>query len=657
MKKLLASLMVVTLALTACSTTGGSKNDGGSSNSNFKTDSLTYSRDFDLQRLDYVVSDKNSDAEFTGNLINTLLENDRLGKLSPSLAKEWSSNDEKTVWTFKLREGVKWYTNTGEEYPKEVLAEDFVTSLRHSAEFKSNMSWILQGLIKGYAEYCDSKLTDADWAKVGIKTPDKYTVIYELEKPAPYFDTMASYLIFAPIQKDFLESKGEGCKLGSPDPKKCDFGTSTVDSILYCGPYLLAKHQAKSEIEMVKNDNYWDKDNVFMKTIKVVYSDGSDQYEQVRGYEAGIYPQVSLMATWKDFDVYLEKYKKYAYLSDPNASAFGTIFNMNRKSFKHTNYAQDETLRKNTREAVLNENFRKAYRAAFDAVAWLGSNAPEVVAKNQIRNINNFPDAGTGKNGTYFELVEKAYEELTGKHVKLKDGQYPWLNKEEALKYIEAAKKDGIVFPIHLDIPVANQRKDLINKANSIAQSVKENTDGQILVEPVLMDRDTLTNVAFQLATPEDADYDISTFSGWGPDYADPKSFCDIFSCKTGTYLKNMGLGEADKDQEIKEKLGMVEYTKMIEEADKITGDMNARYEAYAKADAFLIEKAFFLPNSQQTRGLVASKAVPYSRVYSPYGISSVSWKGYKLQQTPVTAEEHMKAYEEWEKARSESAK
>lgn len=653
MKKLVASLMVVAMMLTACAT--GNQKDG--SNSNFNTEAITMSEDFELQKLDYVVSDKTSDLRFAGNCVNTLLENDRIGKLVPSLAKEWSSNNDKTVWTFKLREGVKWYTNTAEEYPKEVTSEDFVTALRHAADFKSNTAWLLNDLLKNYKEYSNSKLTDEDWNKVGIKTPDKYTVVYELTKPAPYFATMTTYLLFAPVQKDFLESRGEGCKLGNPDPKKCDFGTANNDSILYCGPYILTKHQAKSEIELVKNDNYWDKENVHIASMKTIYVDGSDQYEAIRGFEAGIYPGAGLIAAWKDYDVYLEKYKKYAFLSDPNATTFGTLFNMNRKKFEHTNYAKDETLRKNTRAAVLNENFRKAYRAAFDAVAWLGSNAPEVVAKAQIRNINNFPDAGTSKNGTYFELVEKAYADLTGEHVKLDDGQYPWLNKEKALAYIEAAKKDGIVFPIHLDIPVADSRKDLVNKANSIAQSVKENTNGQIVVEPVLMDRDSLSKVAYQLSTAEDADYDISTFSGWNPDFADPKSFCDIFDAETGPYMKNMGLGEKDKDKDIKEKIGLTEYTKLIRAADAINTDLDARYEAYAKADAFLIDKGFFLPNSQQTRGMGVSRFIPYQRVYSPYGISSVSYKGAKLQATPVTAEARMKAYEAWEKERSEAAK
>ena len=29
--------------------------------------------------------------------------------LSPGLATEWTPNDDGTVWTFKLREGVKWH--------------------------------------------------------------------------------------------------------------------------------------------------------------------------------------------------------------------------------------------------------------------------------------------------------------------------------------------------------------------------------------------------------------------------------------------------------------------------------------------------------------------------------------------------------------------
>lgn len=671
MKRLAALLLALVLVLSACGGQGAKTTDkgkdqqkageeGSKKDPNAKQTAkkeVTIPKDFSVENLDYVVSDKQPDHEHTVNFVDGLLENDPTGKLVPSLASEWSSNDDKTEWTFKIKEGIKWVTNTGEEWPEEVTADDFVTGVRHGADFEAPTSWLLDGTIKGYTEYLSSDKSDKAWEAVGVKATDPQTLVFTLAKPAPYFDSMTTYSLLAPINKTFLESKGEGCKLGSPNTNKCDFGKISPDSILYNGAYLLEQIVAKSEISWIKNEQYWDKDKVQVEKFKWVYDDGSDPYSTINGFEKGIYQQAALLASWGDYDKYFEKYKDNAYIQLPNSSTFGTIINYNRQSFDHTGYAKDKDLRKNTREAVLNENFRKALRAATDIVASLGSNAPKEVAEAQVRNINNFPEAGTTKNGSYFELVQKAHTEMTGKEVDLSDGQYPWLNKEEALKYVEAAKKDGIKFPIHLDIMTISTRKDLVNKANSLAQSVKENTDGNIIIHPVLRDKDTVQKIAFQLTDPKTADYDISTFSGWGPDFADPKSFADIYSYKNGSYLKNMGLGQDEADKEIKEKIGMVEYTKMIEEADKIVDDMEKRYEAYAKADAFLIDKAFFLPNSQQTRGQVVSKFEPFQRPFANYGDSADKMKGLVIREDMIKKADFDKAYEAWEKARSEAAK
>ena len=43
------------------------------------------------------------------------------------------------------------------------------------------------------------------------------------------------------------------------------------------------------------------------------------------------------------------------------------------------------------------------------------------------------------------------------------------------------------------------------------------------------------------------------------------------------------------------EAVGLFDYQKLLEAADAITDDLNARYAAYAKADAWLIENAFAL--------------------------------------------------------------
>lgn len=681
--KVLALLLALVLVLAACGGQSGKTDkpkdgekqeeskdkgkDGEKDQSAMKTakDTLTISKDFNVENLDYVVSDKKPDHEHTTNFVDNLLENDPTGKLIPSLASEWKANDDKTVWTFKIKEGVKWVTNTGEEWPEMVTADDFVTGLRHGADFKANSSWLLKGVIKGYSEYFDGDKSDASWDKVGVKAKDPQTLEFTLETPTPYFDSMTTYSVMSPVNKTFLESKGAGCKLGSPDKKTCDFGKVTPDSILYNGAYLLEEITAKSKISWVKNESYWDADKVQLKNITWIYADGKDQYETMRGFEQGTYEQAALLASWADYDKYLNKYKDNAFIQTPNAYTFGIIMNVNRQAYEHTAH-KDDASKENTKMALQNENFRKALRASMDAVAWLGSNAPQEVAKAQIRNINNFPEAGTTKNGTYFQLVQKAYKEATGEDVNLEDGQYPWLSKEKATEYIAAAEKEGIKFPVYLDLITIETRKDLVNKANSMSESIKANSDGKIIVNVVLRSKDVVQKVAFQMNDPKQSDYDISTFSGWGPDYADPKTFAETYSAKHGPYLKNMGLAGVEKnkkgeevilDKEIKEKIGMLEYTKMIEEADKITKDREARYEAYAKADAFLIQKAFFIPNSQQTRGQVVSRFEPFVRPFAPYGDSSSKWKGAIIRKDIITKAEYEEKLAKWTKAREEVAK
>lgn len=333
---------------------------------------------------------------------------------------------------------------------------------------------------------------------------------------------------------------------------------------------------------------------------------------------------------------------------------FGVVFNYNRQVFNETNYATDEALKENTINAIRNENFRKALRAAYDIVAYLSIGAPEELATQSVRNINNFPEAGTQSDGTlYHEAVNLAYNEATGENRDLSDGVDAFLSKEEALAYIEAAKEEGIQFPVHLDMLVNETSDTQTKRANSFKKSVEDNTDGQIIIELVLRDTDTVNNIAYYNNDPAAADYDISTYTGWGPDYADPKTFVDIYSPITGYYMTSMGLGTVDldgnvEDLEIKEAIGLMEYEKLYRAADAIVDDLDARYQAFALADAYLIERAFYIPTSQQTRSQVVSKYVPFSRPYAPYGMSEYKYKGLRLQEDMVTAEQYEEAYQKW---------
>lgn len=636
----LSALMVAALA--------GCGGDTTSSVSNYAN---VYTSD--VQNLDYVTSQYAVDHEVNANLVDGLLENSTTGEFVGALAESWESNEDATVWTFHLREGVKWVTSEGVEYG-EVTAQDFVTGLQHAADFESGTAWLVEGVIQNFKEYEDGLVT---FDEVGVKALDDYTLEYTLAASTPYFHTMTTYAILYPINATFLESQGEGCKLGEPDRNTCSFGSVDPASILYNGGYLLTALDSKSHIQFTKNENYWDAEHVYVETVDWYYDDGSDPYSVINGFEQGTYTQATLSASWEDFEDYKTEYEQYYYPTLPNSACFGTNFNYNRQVYNYTAHETEED-RANTQNAIRNANFRLAYMAAFDRVAYLAVTTPEDVAVQMLRNMNQYPEVVTAPDGTsYTQLVNDAYYELTGEQIDLSDGQDPFLSKEKALEYIEAAKAEGVQFPVTLDMMViGDNAQAYIDRANSMKQSVEENTDGQIIINVELLPMDTVQDICYRNQDPARADYDINTFSGWSPDYADPKSFVDIYSTSTGAYMHTLGLAlDSDNDpasQEAKAEVGLDEYERLYREADAITDDMQARYEAFAKADAYMVANAIMVPQQMDARGYVVSRVVPFTRSYSQTGISEYKYKFMRVQEDVVTREQYDAAYEEWLAAR-----
>ena len=670
---LLALLMIVTL--TACGkkdeapVTGGEEPTGEEATfdvnavdvSSLKlanTKEYVYSDSREVASMDYLVTALASDHQYNVNFVDGLVICDSYGAYQPAVAESWTANEDATVWTFKLKKGVKWVTAAGDEYG-EVTAEDFVTGLRHAAEFQSGTAYVVSS-VEGFSDYMSAgDYSDEAWAKVGVKAVDDYTVEYTLNAPTPYFYTQVEYSVFYPVNKTFLESKGDGCKLGTPDTNSCTFGQATPDSILYNGAYILSSFDVKSQTVMVKNPAYYAADEVYLEKVTVIYDEGSDPYEMIRSFEQNVYAYAGLSTQWGDevFNEMMAKYDGYVNPTLSNYYAFGIVFNYNRVTYENTAHADDAD-KENTKAAIRNENFRLAMKSAFDAQAYLEVSAPTEIAKATLRNINGVPNLVSTSDGTlYGTLVEDAYEEITGTRVSLADGQWPWLSKENALAYIEAAKADGITFPVHVDMLVIETSDRLTKQGLSFKQSIEENTDGQIIVDLIMRDQDTVQNIAYYSESWDEADYDISTFTGWGPDYVDPKSFVEIYSPVDGYYMHSCGLTDKGAtqsddfgaDDELKTQLGFYEYEDLYRAADAITDDLDARYKAFAKADAYLLAHGLYIPTSMQTRSARVSHIVPFSAPYSS-GVSQYKYRGVQLQEDVVTTEQYQAAMAAWEK-------
>ena len=482
------------------------------------------------------------------------------------------------------------------------------------------------------------------------------TMVHRYAKSSNGWVNEATYPILYPINQTFLESKG--CPVGEAKSDTCEFGTTSPDSILYSGPFILTANDSKSKIAYAKNESYWDKDNVFLNTITYIYDDGSDKYSGINGFKNGQYSAAGLDASWADYANYVEEYADYITMTESNAYSFGIQWNFNRVNYNLT--AKTTQAEKDVaQDAIHNTNVRLAVQAAFDTKSYMAVNMEEETALANLRNLNGVPNLVSTSDGTpYVTLVEEAYKELTGLDVDLGDGHAAFYNPDKAMDYINAAKEDGIEFPVRFDLLcISDGGQGYIDRANSLKASVEEATEGNIIIDIVLEPGDVVTDVAFNMTDPAtQADYDFNTQAGWGPDYLDPSTFTDVFSVsRNGAFMPNIGMltegktsAEVAKINEIAEQIGLTEYDRLNDEARAIVDDLDARYEAFAKVDAYLLANGLYLPVSMQTRGLKVTKVVPFTKPYALGGTGQYKLKFMKVQNDMVTKAQWEEAQAAW---------
>ena len=189
---------------------------------------------------------------------------------------------------------------------------------------------------------------------------------------------------------------------------------------------------------------------------------------------------------------------------------------------------------------------------------------------------------------------------------------------------------------------------------NSIEKSLGTNN---VVIAVNITDEDTYLNATYYAGSGEDSDFDISTASGWGPDYVDPKSYLDIYDPVNGDMLSSTGLNPVSNATPTMiantKAVGLDAYQALIDTADKQTTDVNARYALYAKADAWLIANAFTIPINADGGTPTVSKVVPFTAPYSWAGIASYKFKYMQVSDKIVTVADRDAAFAAWTKKRA----
>lgn len=631
MKKILALLLVLTMILTACSggtTAPDPADDPGQSEE--PTGDVTeggkyaeeqvykYTYAEEITTLNYLINTTWVDMSVAANLVDTLAQYDKYGVLQPALAESWEASEDGLEWTFHLRKGVKWVDFEGNEVA-ETTANDFVSSAKYilTKSNESESANILYSVIKNAEAYFNEEITDFE--QVGVKAVDEYTLVYTLKEPVPYFESMLTYVCFFPVNGPFLEEMGD------------QFGTAN-SAMLYNGAYILKEFEPQMQRILVKNNSYWDKDNIFVTELNYKYNKeamalGGELFKRGEVSHAIIPPA--------NLDEWMNNPELKGQLSPDRLGTYTYFYTFN---FKPTFDAEYEP--ENWEIAVNNVNFRKSIMSAFNRVAAMTTEDPY---NPEYRIINTItPPNFASQNGLDYTATGDLAE-LGGKDI---------FNESEAKllkeKAIEELTKAGAKFPVKILMPYNTNSSYWAQEAQVVKQQL-ETVLGTDYIQITLLPH---APTGFLDGTRRAGNYSFMKVN-WGPDYADPQTYTDPFK-RDGNY--NFPEYTTEVNSEGKNIYEV--YEAMINEAKAELVDLPKRYEIFANAEAYLIENAFVVPYCVSAGdGYVATTISPFERPYAPFGIATMTWKGAKLFAEPFGMEEFSKYQEDWQAERDAALK
>lgn len=542
-------------------------------------DSYDYINTADPQTWDVLATYLQADAEPIMQTYDGLMMYDAKNNQVPALAESVEVNDDMTVFTFKIRQGVKWVDSQGRELG-EVTADDWLAGMQHMLDAQGGLEWLVDGLLVGASEYMNGETTD--FAEVGVKALDDYTLEYTLTESTPYFLTMLGYSIFAPLNRAYFLSQGGAFGLdefaAAKDSSSYTYGTGP-DTIAYNGPFVITSFTEKNTIVFSANESYYAPERLGVHTLTWKYNDGTDTTKSYNDMKAGDVSGAGLNTSTIEMAKADELFDEYAYTTETEATSFVAWLNVNRKAFANYNdatlgvSAQTDEQKELAHAALLNVHFRHAVHYSIDRATANAQRVGEDLKYNNLINAYVPGDFvklehdvtvdinGTATSfpaGTYYGEIRQAQLEADGSHIKAFDsetglgiGYDGWYNPEVAAAEmaiaVEELKAQGYEIsaenPVHLDLANYYGAESFKNEGQAYKQSIESALGGLVIVDIVPYDTaQDWYDATYYPNTGAEMNYDIGTNGGWGPDYGDPKSYLDTILPGSNGMCKSFGL-------------------------------------------------------------------------------------------------------------------
>lgn len=167
------------------------------------------------------------------------------------VAESWDINEDKTVYTFKLRQDAKW--SNGDP----VTANDFYYAYMWQLDPTNAAvgAYFIYENVKGAQDFYDGK---ADASQLGIKVIDDYTLEIEWNRPITDGLFYVSLPTYFPVNQKAFEQIG------------ADQYAMDADKIVTNGPYKITEWVHNDHITLEKNADHFNADNINIPKARLV---------------------------------------------------------------------------------------------------------------------------------------------------------------------------------------------------------------------------------------------------------------------------------------------------------------------------------------------------------------------------------------------------
>jgi oligopeptide transport system substrate-binding protein len=489
MKKLLLVVVTLLAVVTLAACGGNNKNDDVVFNWNIGADPRT---------LDPGLNGASDGGDVINNTFEGLVR-EKNGEVLPGMAESWNVSADGLTVTFNIRDDAKWSDGSA------VTADDFVRSWTRGMDPRnaSEYSWIWHYTnVEGANDFVDSEseddaVLDGLAADVGVVSEDNGAkLVVTLTAPTDWFVSLMAFYHFMPVPEG-ATIDGEGAWAKDPELSVSN------------GPFTLSEYTVGEGLELVKNEEYWNADEVGIDVINGFFIDqATTAYAKYEAGELDFIPSVptaeipGLMVASDEFYVF------------PLLGTYYVNFNLSGCEDGGTRDIGD---RDNT--IFCNDNLRNALALSLDRDA-----ITEALAAGQVAAGGFIPSGFADHNGEdFFDNSKNDSDIVTD------DGAYA-----AAVTAFEAAADE--LYPDAADTAAAVA----LLQAELETKSYHHNTsDGHKQVAELMqgMWEENLgftieiTNEEWALfqATRTDGNFDMAR-GGWLTDFMDPSGMIGIFT-------------------------------------------------------------------------------------------------------------------------------